>query len=147
MALFRQSFSFLASSHGVQAAFKGNVFPALPVPGKFCAVAWNWQFSDGLYIVTVWKWICTLISAFIFLDTIFKTIPLNVPVLNSMPLKQLRQGIQENSGNWKCFRNPLCQHSYLQGCVLTVRAGAGDGSTLGSSNPKLVVNLNPLVQN
>lgn len=77
----------------------------------------------------------------------FKNAPLNVPVLNSMPLEQLKHEIQGNAGNCKCFRNPLCQHSYLQGCVLTVRAGAGEGSTLGSNNPKLVVNLNPLLQN
>lgn len=54
-----------------------------------------------------------------------------------MPLKQLEQGIQENAGKFKCFRNPLCQeHIYLQACVLSVRAGAGEGSVLGSNNPK-----------
>lgn len=65
-----------------------------------------------------------------------------------MRLNQLKQGIQENAGNFKCSRNPLRQnYIYLQACVLAVRAGAGEGSTLGSNNPKLVVNLNPIIQN
>lgn len=39
----------------------------------------------------------------------------------------------------------LCQnHIYLQACVLSVNAEAG---MLGSSNPKLIVNVNPTIQN
>lgn len=78
----------------------------------------------------------------------FKNIPLNVPVSNPVPLERLKQGIQEKAGNCKRFRNPLFQNRiYLQPCVLSVRAGAGEGSMLGSSNPKLVVNLSLVIPN
>lgn len=33
----------------------------------------------------------------------FKNIPLNVPTSNSMPLNQLKQGIQENAGNFSAL--------------------------------------------
>lgn len=129
----------------MQAAFKGKAFPALLCLGSSVLL-----LETGNSVI-VFILLCNgneFAHSFLHLLSripFFKNAPLNVPVFNSMPLKQLKHGLQGNAGNCKCFRNPICQHGYLQGCVLTIRAGAGGGSTLGSNNPKLVVNLNPLV--
>lgn len=62
----------------------------------------------------------------------------------SVPLNQLKHGLQENEEIFKCFRNSFYQKHI---CVLFVRAGAGDRYMLGINNIKLTVNVNLVIQN
>lgn len=71
-----------------------------------------------------------------------------MPASNPVPPKQLRQGKKENAGKFKCFRSPFCkEYICLGACVLSVSAGEGEGSVLGSNNPRLVVHLSPVILN